>query len=124
MGQISTQISNFYRFIVADIEASKIKPLTRFDFLIKGTVASILILIEKCAKAVFFLLATTFTCGISKYYRDCLFTNLRGIMVCSGAFSLAFVGALFPKTVNEEFLGFTDKDLDINTLSLPLPEIF
>lgn len=117
------EISNFYKEVVAPSEIdmtpqgmmTTIPPLTRFYFLV-GAGLAIFVFIQKVALAIFFLVASIFTCFQSQYTKASLFQNAQEIPTYLGAIIVGYIGAVIPQTMNERVLHIPANGLIIRSL--------
>ena len=117
--ELSVGISNYYKEIGSfTIETTpqglrkKILPYTRLDF-ITASGLSIIFLVKQVAVSLFFLVVNVLTCGLNRSYRASLQENCVKGCTYFGAIILGYSGALFPQTVNEQFLHIPPQGLSI-----------
>jgi hypothetical protein len=78
-------------------------PITRVGFLI-GSALAVLVLIEKIALSIFFLVVNIFTCFQNQDSRTSLLQNVQEIPTYLGAIPFGCIGAVLPQAINETLL--------------------
>lgn len=118
------EISRFYKDVVAPLEivvdpqgmTTTILPLSRMNFCTGSSVA-ILLLVQKVAFSIFFLVVSIFTCFKYQHTRASLLQNVQEIPTYLGAIPFGLIGIVIPQTLNERILHIPANGLTIHTSS-------
>ena len=105
-------VQEFYRDVIAPIESNVIMPVSRIDFLTGSGIAAAY-LIQKVVAFIFFAIVNTFSGFQFEGLVDSFIRNAQEIPMYLGAIPVGLLGALFPQTVNESFVGIPSDGITI-----------